>query len=294
MNSFQLTCFLTVAETLNFARTAERLNITQPAVTHQIRALETELGTRLFHRTTHSVELTRAGFLLLDDARSIVGTSNRVKKRFESLHEQAFTEFIIGCHGDGLPRCLPDVLRAFSGQYPEVHLSVRLPPTQAILYRNLADENVPVILSIKEPDVPPRLSGFYQELTQSPLVYVCSPDHPLAGRRTITQEALDQYRLILFDPMKSSFLHAHLRERLMSERQPKNLIFCESTTAALLLVRSGCGVFLMPEIFVPEDPSIVSIPMENAESVSFGMYYDDAKPGALLNHFLKLMTEAFR
>ena len=46
MNTIQLTCFLAVAETLNFARAAEQLNITQPAVTHQIRSLETELNTK--------------------------------------------------------------------------------------------------------------------------------------------------------------------------------------------------------------------------------------------------------
>ena len=55
MNTFQLTCFMAVAETLNFARAAERLNITQPAVTHQIRSLEEELEVKLFKRTTRLV-----------------------------------------------------------------------------------------------------------------------------------------------------------------------------------------------------------------------------------------------
>ena len=72
MNTFQLECFLAVAENLNFARAAEQLNITQPAVTHQIRSLEQELNTKLFHRTTRSVSLTSAGILLMDDARQIL------------------------------------------------------------------------------------------------------------------------------------------------------------------------------------------------------------------------------
>ena len=66
MNTFQLTCFLKVSQTLNFARAAEELNITQPAVTHQIHSLESELGTRLFRRNTRMVELTTDGFLFLD------------------------------------------------------------------------------------------------------------------------------------------------------------------------------------------------------------------------------------
>ena len=60
VNTFQLSCFLQVAETLNFARAAEILHVTQPAVTQQIRSLEKELGVPLFHRTTRSVKLTQA------------------------------------------------------------------------------------------------------------------------------------------------------------------------------------------------------------------------------------------
>ena len=59
MNTIQLECFLAVSENLNFARAAEQLHITQPAVTHQIHSLETELNTRLFVRTTRSGADTR-------------------------------------------------------------------------------------------------------------------------------------------------------------------------------------------------------------------------------------------
>ena len=93
MNIFQLSCFLTVSETLNFARAAEHLNITQPAVTHQIRSLESELGAKLFLRTTHSVELTHAGLLFIDDARNIVTTAHQAQRRFEHMQEYKFSAF---------------------------------------------------------------------------------------------------------------------------------------------------------------------------------------------------------
>lgn len=124
MNSFQLTCFLTVAETLSFARSAERLSVTQPAVTHQIRSLETELGVTLFNRNTHSVELTKAGYMLIDDARTMVNTSLRIQKRFENMQEQEFPELRIGCHSDGYLLNLSEILREFSKVYPDVHVSI--------------------------------------------------------------------------------------------------------------------------------------------------------------------------
>lgn len=72
MNTFQISCFLAVAEHLNFARAAEQLHVTQPAVTQQIHSLEKELGVSLFARTTRSVRLTQEGRLFLQDARAAV------------------------------------------------------------------------------------------------------------------------------------------------------------------------------------------------------------------------------
>ena len=98
MNTFQIDCFIQVAETLNFARAAERLNVTQPAVTHQIRSLEEELGVKLFRRTTRIVELTQEGILFLEDARNIAAISLRAKKRFENPESREIQPFSIGCH----------------------------------------------------------------------------------------------------------------------------------------------------------------------------------------------------
>ena len=62
MNTVQLECFLAVADNLSFARAAEQLHITQPAVTHQISSLENELNVKLFRRTTRTVALTNDGW----------------------------------------------------------------------------------------------------------------------------------------------------------------------------------------------------------------------------------------
>ena len=97
MNTFQLSCFLEVADMLNFARAAERLHVTQPAVTQQIRSLENELNVRLFNRTTRSVKLTEEGLVFLHDARHIVAISERAKKRFENPYGRE-VRTLSGCH----------------------------------------------------------------------------------------------------------------------------------------------------------------------------------------------------
>lgn len=72
MNTTQLRCFLSVAEYLSFARAAEQLNMTQPAISHQISSLEKELDVQLFVRTTRSVTLTEEGSIFINDAKNIV------------------------------------------------------------------------------------------------------------------------------------------------------------------------------------------------------------------------------
>ena len=293
MNSFQLTCFLTVAETLNFARSAERLNITQPAVTHQIKSLESELGVVLFNRTTHSVELTKAGALLIDDARTIVAATQRVKKRYEAAHGLDFPVLRIGCHSDGFPQELPEMLRSFAAVHPDVHVSIRMVPSLAHLYHFLEEDKIDILLALKEPDNKQKTPGIYRELVKSPMVCICSADHPFAGRTQLTMQELSEADLILYEPIKSSFFDIQIWGKLISGRDPAQLHFCESAVTAIMLAKAGYGMFLMPEIYAPKDPSLVVIPLVGSADNSFGMYYKSLKSNVFLKSFCKILKEHF-
>ena len=293
MNSFQLTCFLTVAETLNFARSAERLNITQPAVTHQIKSLESELGTVLFNRSTHSVELTKAGFLLLDDARTIVAATQRVKKRYEAAQGREFPELRIGCHSDGFPQELPEMLRSFAAVHPDVHVSIRMAPSQAHLYRFLEEDKIDILLALKEPDGKRKVPGIYRELARSSTVGICTADHPFAERTQLTMQELSKTALILYEPIKSSFFDIQIWGKLISGRDPTQLHFCESAVTAIMLAKAGYGMFLMPEIYAPKDPSLAVIPLVGPADNSFGMYYKSLKSNVFLKSFCKILKEHF-
>ncbi len=74
MNTTQLECFVSLANTLNYVKTADQLGLTQPAVSKQIKSLENELGTRLFDRTTRFVSLTQVGQQFLPEASNILNT----------------------------------------------------------------------------------------------------------------------------------------------------------------------------------------------------------------------------
>lgn len=289
MNTFQLACFLNVAETLNFARAAEQLNITQPAVTHQIHSLETELNVKLFHRTTRSVELTQEGNLFLNDAKNILTLSTRAKKRFENPSEQEIRTFSIGCHSYSHMFLLSDVLRELAAVCPTIHPELRTVPFQQ-LYRLLEEEEVDTVIGFQEPDTR-KIPGFYKELRKVPISCICSEGSPLASRKTVTIDDLETEKLVLNNPHKTPAVIAQLQGQLMGSRSASDFYFCESSEAETVLVKAGFGVSVLPDILVPPDSSIRRIPVAGLEPLSFGVYYKTLKGNEPLKIFIRLMRE---
>ncbi len=290
MNTFQLSCFLAVAETLSFARASEQLNITQPAVTHQIRSLESELNARLFHRTTRSVEITPAGQLFLDDAREILSLSARARHRFENPSGQEILPFSIGCHNYAQIFLLSDILHRLSELYPQIHPDLRAVPYQH-LFRLLEEETVDVVIGFKESDSH-KVPGIYRELLQVPVTCICSRDNPLASRETVTIEELEQQRLVATPPTKTPSVVARIHGRLLGNKPLCDVYFCESAEASIVLVQAGLGITVLPDLAIPPDSSLVRIPVAETEALSFGVYYKTLKGNKPLKSFIQLMTDS--
>lgn len=292
MNTFQLECFMAVAETLNFARAAEELNITQPAVTHQIRSLESELNVKLFKRTTRTVEITSAGKVFLHDAGNMLIISRRAKKRFENPSEQEIQMFSIGCHSYTHLFLLPDVLRQMSVRYPQLHPNLQVVPFKH-LYQLLEEEDVDVIIGFKEADSR-KTPGLYREFKKVPISCVCAADSPLTSYKTVTPEILEQEKLVLNAPLKSPDAVARFQGQLMGGRSPSNFYFCNSAEEVTVIVQAGFGVSVLPDLLIPPEPSLVKIPVEGLDPISFGAYYKTLKGNEILKSFIQIMEEYFK
>jgi DNA-binding transcriptional LysR family regulator len=121
----QIRSFLSIAETLHFGRTAELIHISQPALSLQIRALEEEVGVRLFERNRRKTTLTAAGFAFRDDAAAALSQLEQAIRRARLAASGKVGLLRIGFISTAGSEIVPDIVRQFRELNPEVEFSLR-------------------------------------------------------------------------------------------------------------------------------------------------------------------------
>ncbi|MDR8728543.1 LysR substrate-binding domain-containing protein [Burkholderia pseudomultivorans] len=244
MDLRHLRYFLAVAEEGHFGRAAERLHIVQPALSVQIRALEDELGTALFVRSTRKVMLTDAGRLLVIEARRTLEQAERAKTLIQRAARGETGLVRIGFVGNAVATGrLSDDLIAFHAAWPGVALELHemAPAAQqdAILAGRLDIGYCPAFGTAFDAKLSVRTVGSWSWQV------VMSDRHPLAKRRTVPIAALMDEPFILYaaDGDDEGQL-AVLRQVL--GRAPRVAHKVSSTLSVLALTGAGLGVALAP------------------------------------------------
>lgn len=117
--------FLAVAEELHFRKAAERLYISQPGLSRQIKKMEDELGIRLFERHNRKVCLTKAGIYLKNEYQSIIKSMNKVQSHAQLLHNGQEGELKIGYIGSAMHQVIPQFLLNIKKQFPNIHVKLQ-------------------------------------------------------------------------------------------------------------------------------------------------------------------------
>ena len=258
MDTQALTAFLAVAESGSFSTAAERLFLTQPAVSKRIAQLEQQLGTRLFDRVGRRIRLTEAGEALLPRARQVLLDLEDMSRAISNLTGTVSGTLRIGTsHHIGLHR-LPPVLRRFSREYPDVKLDIHFIDSEeaweAVLHGDL---EMGVVTLPPHPD--PRLHS--QAVWQDPLVFMAAPEHPLARLDRVTLETLTGYSAILPSPVTFT---RRIVESLFEE-QALTLNISMSTNyleTIHMMVSIGLGWSVLPETML--DDSVVRLNVDTA------------------------------
>lgn len=245
MDLRHLRYFLAVADEGHFGRAAERLHIVQPALSAQIRALEEELGTALFERSTRKVALTDAGRLLVTEARLTLAQAERAKTVVQRAARGETGVVRIGFVGNAFASTrLSDDLSAFRAKWPHVALVLQeMPPAaqqEAILAGRLDIGYCPAFSVTADGRLSTRQVGRWSWLV------AMSDRHPLAKKRSVSIASLLNEPFIVYgDNDGDKGQRAILRELLGQEPHITHAV--SSTLSVLALAAAGLGLALGPE-----------------------------------------------
>lgn len=288
MNTTQLECFMEVANCLNFSRAAEHLSITQPAVSHQINTLESELGVKLFQRTSKSVRLTQEGFLFTQYAGEILKMSILSKARVKEFQSRTLSQLVIGCRSTTELWFLRPALSRLCRTQPNILPVLRLIPFDA-LENLLREGTIHLMFSFRE-TAPSK--GRYLELFRCPVMCVCSREHPLASCGAVTLEQLASAgRIAACRPPACPPVLFQIQGKAMGNRSTDEILFCDQQECVFPLVEAGYAFALVPGFPGTNYPGLRYIPLTEVKPLSFGAVYLSKKDRPALSRFLTLLTE---
>ncbi|HZL04567.1 MAG TPA: selenium metabolism-associated LysR family transcriptional regulator [Coriobacteriia bacterium] len=181
MNVQQLRTFIEVAEHRSFSEAARMLGISQPAVTMQIQALETDVGAMLLDRRYRKVELTEAGRVLIPFARRVLGDMDEARAAIDGLSQTVTGRLAVAASTTPGQYVLPHALGAFLKEYPEVGVSLRVYDTAEVVEHVASGE---AHLGMTGAEVA-GARVVYEQMGTDRLELLCSPDNPIAKREQI-------------------------------------------------------------------------------------------------------------
>lgn len=259
MEMQQIRYFLAVAETLNFTRAAENCNVSQPALTRAIQALEAELGGPLINRerqNTHLSELGRMMIPYFESIRRQTVDARDTAKAFAKLDQVTLK---IGAMCTIGPAIIADFLHKFSCQHPEVEINVFVLALHD-LQDQLANGELEVAFLASPDPLEDSLHGL--PLFSERFVLVISPSHRLANADVVPCRELNGENYInrtnceYYDLVHETFVNQGIRTRRVFSSESDNWVTG--------MIKAGMGVGYFPE-FAINDPGVLTRPLVSPE-----------------------------
>lgn len=240
----QLKSFLTVAETLNFHRAAQRLSISQPALTRQIQQLEDSLNAQLFTRDKRRVELTPSGSYLQRRGTELIAFADRIKGEVRQAWKAGEETLSLGYTEAIMASFLPGVLGKLKQAHPSANLRLSSGHSD-FLEREVATGRLDAAL-VSLPSDRPELDC--TEVATERMGLVLPEDHPLARQKQVSLKSFREETFILFSYADNPRLYTDI---LLACQQsgftPRHIEESDSRILAVNMVVAGLGVALLSE-----------------------------------------------
>jgi DNA-binding transcriptional LysR family regulator len=262
MNLHHLSIFRTVCEEGGISRGAERLMISQPAVSKQLRQLEQSLGVQLMDRLPGGVRLTQAGELLLDHARRLFAVENEAEQALAQLRGLHRGRLAVGASMTVGVYLLPELLAKFRCTHPSIELQCEIGNTehiQQLLLRNVVDVGLTEGL-VESPDLEAEV------FQTDELFPITKPDHPLQRKKNVT---LDMF---LREPLIVREIGSGTRaviERALAQRgvEMRPAFTLANTEAIKRTVTAGIGVAIVSSLAIQTELATGQLAVLNVKNL---------------------------
>ena len=239
----QLRYFVTVAQELHFGRAAERLDITQPALSKQIRVLETNIGIKLFFRTKRSVKLTPAGEVFLTEAQQLLQQAEQAIAKAKRTAKGEVGKLTIGFTATATYTVLPELIGRFRSNHPQVEVEMLELCTEAQVTALNRGE---IDLGFLHPPIDTRGLELYPLLSEE-FVVVLPKQHRLILLKSLSLKDLAQESFILHPRSEGPFLYDEFFKLCRQNGfQPQIVKEVNSHQTRICLVAAGMGITFIP------------------------------------------------
>jgi DNA-binding transcriptional LysR family regulator len=292
MDLRRLRYFVVVAEELSFSRAAQRLRISQPPLSNQIKQLEEELGVQLFKRSSRGVRMTDAGEVLLGDARRIFVQLEQTTRVVQRVGHGEVGRLTLGFVPSASNEVLPSILRKFRQRFPDVELFLREMRPDRVVQR-LHDQQIDVgFLYLPLDDASLNIECVSRE----PLVLALPESHRLASKPRIALQALTEEPFILPARYSMPGLYGQVTKACHQAdfvpRAVQKDVWLMQTIVGL--VAGNIGVALVPSSLRNlRRRGVIYKPVYGlSPTVELGMVWRRDDPGAVLHSFLQVVGQS--
>lgn len=293
MDLRHLRYFVCVAEEMHFGRAAQRLGISQPPLSQQIRALEDELGVQLFERTSRRVRLTEVGQLFEPEARQTLLQAERAGRiaRYAQRGEVGTLALGVTASGPFVPQ-IADTLYDFRQRYPDVELTLRElgrdEQIEAVRDRRL---DLGIVRDFDTPALPPAMTS--RCLSTEDMVLALRNDHPLARRAsTLAIDDLVDEPLVLYGGANGAGFNEHF-VALCARRGFAPRVAHEALSLATLLglVAAGFGPTIVARSMTRlQLDAVVTRDFDETLTSSLWLIHNDELP-TIAQNFMTMLLE---
>lgn len=243
MEIWQLNTFSVVAKNLHFTRASRELNLTQSAVSHQIKSLEEELGVRLFFRDKRKISLTSKGLLVLEYANKMLNQVREMQREIEENKETLQGTLKLVAVPRSLNSPFYQVKRHFESIYPDINLFFEAVISSEAVFENIKKGISDIGFTTENEDFRDLLPIPYGSFE---MLFLVGKNHRLAGRKEIELKELEDDEWLLFE--KGSWLRRKTDEIFLQQNfNPKTVSETNDGATVFLLIKDGGGVGFLPK-----------------------------------------------